>query len=265
MKTGFRPAFIVGTSVGALNGTFLAFHPDKDGTEQLVDIWSSLRGAHLFGRNPLKMAFRLASRRAGLLSSDFLRDLIQQHLPVDDFAATEVPLHITATNLTRGEKVVFKEGPISPAILASTAIPGLFPPIEIDDQLYADGGIMANLDLETAVNLGAKKIIAIDVVGGQTNARPTNVVSVVTRSLDLLMRERVDRDVEYLSKRARITVLRPSFEESDAPGLGDMRHVGRLIDKAERLGEQLLGRCLDGKGRFRPGIVERPDQAPITR
>lgn len=264
MNTGFRPNLIVGTSVGALNGAFLAFHPDKDGAARLVDIWKSLRDARLFDRNPLRMALRLATRRACLLSSDFLQDIIRQHLPADDFAATEVPLYVTTTNLTRGEKAVFHEGPISPAILASTAVPGLFCPIEIEGELYADGGIMANLDLETAVELGARDILAIDVVGAQTKVHPTRMVSIVTRSLELMLQERVERDLERLSKRARITVLRPPIKESVGLGLSDLRHVDRLIERAERFGEQLLACCLDEKGRFRPGIIERPTRALVT-
>ncbi len=264
MKSGFQPSLIVGTSVGALNGAFLAFHPDREGADRLVDIWNSLRDARLFDRNPLKMAFRLASRRVCILSSDFLRDIIRRYLPADDFDAAPVPLYITTTNLTRGRKVVFHQGPISTAIMASTAVPGLFCPVEIDGDLYVDGGVMANLDLKTAVELGAKDILAIDVVGGQMEAQPASIVSVVARSLDLMMREQVDRDVQHLSERARITVLRPPIEESVGLGLADFRHVGRLIERAERFGEQLLGCCRDDRGRFLPGIVERPDRAPTA-
>jgi len=256
LRSGFQPSVIVGTSVGALNGAFLAFHPGAAGGDKLVEIWASLHGARIFDFNPLGMAYRLATKRQCLFSSRFLEKLVAEHLPVDDFAQTRVPLYVTATNLSRGHKVVFHQGPISRAVLASTAIPGIFSPVEIEGDEYVDGSVMAHLDLETAVELGAQQILAIDPSHCSDQARPTSPVGVLVRSLELMMRDHVDRDVEGLSPRARITLIRP--EIGTDVSFADLSHVDKLLEQGEAMGQELLPSCTDARGRLRPGIFSRP-------
>ena len=253
IQRGFRPSRIVGTSVGALNGAFLAFYPDEAGIECLTEIWRGLEDERFIRVNPVRMAFRLASRKTALFSNAFLRELIAEHAEEDDFSATQVPLFVTATNLTTGRKHVFSEGPISEAVLASTAIPGVFSPVEIDGQSYIDGGVVANLDLETAVDLGAKEILAIDLSHCFASPEPTNVVGVLTRTVDIVIRERVERDLAHLADRARIALIQPEIEEG--PGIGEIRHVSRLIEHGEALGQQLVDQCFDQHGRLRAGVV----------
>lgn len=253
MRHGFQPGRIVGTSVGALNGAFLAFHPSLNGVDRLVEIWRGLESDRFIHFNPVRIAFRLASRQLYLFKNDFLQRLIDEHTVEDDFAAAQLPLYITATNLQTGRKRVFSEGPVSQAVLASTAIPGAFAPVEIDGHTYLDGGVIANLDLETAVELGAREILAIDLSHCFELPEPSSVIGVLTRTVDIVMRERVQRDMELLGRKARITLIQPEINEG--PGVGDLSHVSRLIERGEAFGEQIVGRCFDGRGRLRPGVV----------
>jgi NTE family protein len=252
-RRGFRPGRIVGTSVGALNGAFLAFYPDELGADRLVDIWRDLQTQRYLHFNPVRLAYRLASRQICLFNNEFLQRLVAEHTLEDDFAAASVPLHVTATNLYTGRKHVFDSGPVSRAVLASTAIPGIFCPVEIDGQTYIDGGVVANLDLETAVGLGAREVLAIDLSHCFELPQPESVVGVITRTVDIVMRERVVRDIAALSDRARIAVIQPDVEHG--PGVGDLSHAGRLLERGEELGERLVDRCFDRKGRIRPGVV----------
>jgi len=153
-RAGFRPAAIVGTSIGAINGAFLALHDDPQ-FEILAEAWLSLGAREIFSRNPFRLVRNYLTLHSCLFDSRRLRALLQTYLPVDDFAALQVPFYATATNLTQGAKAVFNDGPLHRAVLASAAIPGLFCPVEVDGQLYVDGGVVAGLDLETAVELGA--------------------------------------------------------------------------------------------------------------
>ena len=254
IRHGFRPSRIVGTSVGALNGAFLAFYPDAAGVERLAEIWRGLENERFINFNPVRVAYRLASRQLSLFSNEFIRRLIAEHTVVDDFAASQVPLHITATNLATGRKHVFSEGSVSQAVLASTAIPGVFSPVEIDGQAYVDGGVVANLDLETAVELGAREILAIDLSHCFEAPEPTHAISVLTRTVDIVMRDRVERDVAFLSRSARITLIQPEIEEG--PGVGELRHVSRLIERGEAFGEQIVDQCFDRRGRLLPGVID---------
>ncbi len=178
VRTDFRPSLIIGTSAGALNGAFLAFNPNEDGIEKLIEIWRSLRDRSLFLFNPLRVAYQIMSKQLCLTNSDLLEVLINDHAPQDDFSATKIPLCITTTNLTAGRKEVIHEGQISRALLASTALPGIFCPVEIDGDLHVDGGILANLDLETAIDLGASEILAIDLSRCVDGRRPDSVIGV---------------------------------------------------------------------------------------
>jgi len=254
MRRGFRPGRIVGTSVGALNGAFLAFHPTIEGAEELVRIWRALEKERYLRINPVSIAYRLASRQTYLFRNDFLQELIAAHTVSDDFAATLVPLHINATNVYTGRKHVFSEGPVSQAILASTAIPGVFEPYKVDGQAYIDGGVVSNLDLDTAVANGAHQILAIDLSHCFELPEPQSVAGVITRTVDIVMRDRVERDMVALERKSKITLVQPEVEHG--PGVGDFRNVTRLLAEGMLLGERFADRCFDGKGRLRPGLYQ---------
>ncbi len=255
-RTDFKPSVIIGTSAGALNGAFLAFHPDEQGTDELVGIWQSLRDQSLFLFNPLRIAYQLASRQMCLTNGGLLSRLLREHTPVDDFSATTVPLCITTTNLTAGRKEVFHEGPVSTAVLASTALPGLFCPVEIGDQMYVDGGVLENLDLDTAVDLGAKEILAIDLSRCIDGHRPDSIVSVWMQTLDVIQRDRVDREMDRLENKAHITLIQPVVESSVS--LTNFLAVDRLLKEGEELGEEVMREYRGSDGRFQAGTIHSP-------
>ena len=254
VQRGFRPSRIVGTSVGALNGAFLAFYPDAAGTDRLADIWRSLENERFISVNPVRLAYRLAAGRRHLFDNNFVRGLIADYAIEDDFAAARIPLYITTTDLVTGGKQVFHSGPVSQAVLASTAVPGVFSPVEINGHAYIDGGVVANLDLETAIELGANEILAIDLSHCFEQPQPKTLIGVNTRTVDIVMRERVERDIELLGQKADITLIQPHIEKG--PGLGELSHVSRLIERGAAFGEQIAGRCFDDKGRLRPGVIQ---------
>lgn len=254
VRSGFRPGLIVGTSAGALNGAFLAFHPNEEGVARLEAIWNDVEFAKLFHRNLVRMAFCVASKRFCVYTNDYLREIISSHAEEDDFAVAEVPLFVTATDLTSGQKVVFSSGRVSDALLASTAIPGLFSPVRIGGRLFVDGGVAANLDIATALEAGATQVLAIDPTLPLSPSFPGNILGVLTRSVDVLMRQQIERDVQCYRGQATITVLRPGRA---IPGdLRAPRRTRELIALGESIGEELVPCCFDAGGRLVPGIVE---------
>lgn len=252
---GFRPSLIVGTSVGALNAAFIAFHPDEEGLLKLEEIWQNGRSIKAFDRNPLKLAYNFAVQRHYLFDNRFLRSLLMQHLPVDDFSATRVPLYITATNLTKATKHVFSSGRISRAVLASTAIPGLLRPVRINGDLYVDGGVVANLDLATAVEQGAKRILAVDIAGPGRFVPPRSVLGIFSRSIDLMTRELVNKDLQLLWEQAQISIIQVSTDSK--VWMGDFSRTPELIRRAEGIGRKMVACCIDAAGRLVPGVVNQ--------
>lgn len=254
VRSGFRPGLIVGTSAGALNGAFLAFHPNEEGVTRLEAIWNDVEFAKLFHRNLVRMAVCVASKRFCVYTNDYLREIISSHAEADDFAAAEVPLFVTATDLTSGQKVVFSRGRVSDALLASTAIPGLFSPVRIGGGLFVDGGVTANLDIATALEAGATGVLAIDPTLPLSSSFPGNILGVLTRSVDVLMRQQIERDVRCYEDHATITVLRPG--RAIPAGLRAPRRTAELIALGESIGEELVPCCFDARGHLVPGIVE---------
>ena len=252
VRRGFRPSSIVGTSVGALNAAFLAFHPGEIGVEMLADVWRSLEDERYIRVNPVRFALRLLARRRYLFNNDFMRGLIADHTVIDEFSATEIPLYITATDLETGRKHVFHEGSVSEAVLASTAIPGVFSPVEIDGRSYVDGGVIANLYLDTAVELGAKDILAIDLSHCFGRPDPASVMDVITRTVDIVHRDRVEQDIRRLGADNRITLVQPLVERG--PAVGDLSQVSQLLEQGEALAESIVDDFFDEKGRLRPGV-----------
>lgn len=250
---GLQPSMVVGTSVGALNGAFVAFQPDSAGIAELEAVWRDLRASRIFEQNPLRLAVNLITRRNCMFRTDLLKQLVGDSLVTDDFAAAKIPLRVVATDMTRGEKVVIEEGPVSRAVLASCAIPGLFCPVELDGALLVDGGLVANMDLETAVNAGATDILAIDLTQPPDGFKSDSIIKVLYRSLELLLQQQVKRDIERFSDRARITVIRPQLDHAHT--LASFGHVGHLIDEGERLGRQLFEECVDDEGHLTCGLV----------
>ena len=250
---GLRPSMVVGTSVGALNGAVVAFQPDLAGISELEAVWRDLRVSRIFEQNPVRLAVNLITRRNCMFRTDLLKHLLDDSLVSDDFAAAHIPLRVVATDMTRGEKVVFEEGSVSTAVMASCAIPGLFCPIESDGTLLVDGGLVANMDLETAVNAGATDILAIDLTQPPDGFKSDSIVKVLYRSLELLLQQQVKRDIERFSERARITVIRPQLDHAHT--LASFGHIDHLIAEGERLGRQLLEECVDDEGHLSCGLV----------
>jgi NTE family protein len=258
---GFRPAAIVGTSSGALNGAFMAFHPEDRDLSRLRTVWEGIRFHRIFNRHPLHMLLNAVVRRDRVFDNAELRALVQRHVSPDEIAAAAIPLHIVATNLGTGEKAVFSSGSVTRALLASTAIPGLFPPVAIDGQLYVDGAVVAALDLDTAAALGARHIVAVDVSASMVPTHARSIGAVLARSLEIVLRDRTFGDFDRLGRRAHITLIRPGPLAMSR--LGAITSMRALLDEADRLGEELVARALDGRGRLAHGLFSTEPPAPL--
>lgn len=208
-ESGFRADVVIGTSVGSMNGAWLAMHPEEP--EGLLDIWRELGKQKVLHLNPLRLAGRLVRRNRGFCPNEIVPYLIREHIGETRFEGTELPLYVVATNLTAGRKHVFRSGKLAPAITASTAIPGVFEPYEQHGELFVDGSVTASLDLQTAVELGATEILAIDLTPDLGNAVPRTPIGVLRRSFGVLSHATTDAMHAAASVHAITRVLRPDL------------------------------------------------------
>lgn len=159
LASGVQPDFVVGSSVGAINASYFAGAPNLEGVAKLERIWSGLRRADIFPFT-LTSAFGLLRHPDNIVDPGRLRSLIEANLPFRRLEDARLPLHVMATD-QQGLGIRLSSGPAVEAILASAAIPGVFPPVEIDGQALMDGAIAANTPIRLAVELGASRIIVL--------------------------------------------------------------------------------------------------------
>src|SRR6478609_1674942 len=130
-ERGIRPDVIVGTSVGALNGAWLAGHPD-DPIDDLARVWRGLHRSDVFPPDAKRGLLALAGRRRSLFDAGPLRSLIEDHVHFPYLENAPIPLHVVAVEVLTGRDVLLSTGPAIDSVLASAALPSLFEPVEID-------------------------------------------------------------------------------------------------------------------------------------
>ena len=159
---GVTPDLLVGTSVGALNASFVAGRPQTVATaRELARVWRELDRGDLFPVKPWMLLGGLLGRRDHLVPAAALRELVRRHLLFDDLADAAIPLHVVAFDLVVGREVVLSDGPALDAITATAAIPGVFPAVEFGDRRLIDGGVVNNIPISHAVELGAERIYVL--------------------------------------------------------------------------------------------------------
>ena len=159
LSHGLRPDFVVGASVGAINASYFASAPDAECVARLGQIRSGLRRADIFPFT-LTSAFGLIRRRGYIVDPGKLRRVVETNLPCSRIEDAKIPLHIMATT-QQGIGIRLSSGSVVDAILASTAIPGVFPAVDINGEALMDGAVAANTPVRLAADLGASRIIIL--------------------------------------------------------------------------------------------------------
>lgn len=158
VEAGVMPDFLIGVSAGALNAAFWACDPTPARVRDLEALWRATTTADVLGQVRWRAAVSAVTNRGTLYDAEGMRRIAERHLGRLTFADLRLPLRILAVNVTRGEPALFEHGALLPAVLASAAIPGIFPPVLIDDAYYVDGGLAEWWACEAAMKSGARKI-----------------------------------------------------------------------------------------------------------
>ncbi len=231
-----RPDLVVGTSVGSLNGALLALEPDT-AADRLADIWRRMSRRHVFGHGRLAVVRNLARHRT-LSRFDALERLIDDLLPVERFDGLAVPLAAVATDAVTGEPELLREGLIKPALLASSAIPRVFPPVTLDGRSYIDGGFSANLPIRQAIAFGARSVVALDASALPPPTAPGGFAGGALHLASLMVRNQRAHAVEDLAGRYPILVL-PTVTPHDM-GSFNFDRTDELIEAGYRRADETL-------------------------
>ncbi len=248
---GVRPDMVVGTSVGAINAASVAAWPEPEGIKKLADIWRGLRREDVF---PLgwTAAMGLLGRGNHLISNGGVRSILERNLPYKHIEDAVVPLHIVASELQSGRAVVLSSGDVVPALLASCAIPGVFPPVTIDRQELVDGGVANHTPIAAAIERGATQIYVLPIGYPWLHEKPTNALGMALQALARLFEQRLQHEIAMFDHDAEILTV-PALEPL-AVSPADFSHTSELMERGYGSARKLL----DTMSRSKPALHVRP-------
>lgn len=233
-ERGIRPDLLVGTSVGAINAAFIASRPPTVQTaHDLQRVWRRLSRTHVFPANPVTAALGFLGLRDHSVSAGSLRRIVLRHLEIEQLEEAAVDLHVVAADVLTGEDVLLSAGSAVDAVLASAAIPGVFPAVSWESQLLMDGAIANNTPISHAVELGADRVVVLQAIGTERLKRaPRGVLAAGVTAASRTLTRRFAEDVVRYADAAELIVLPAPQLEGIMPT--DFSHADELI--AEGLG-----------------------------
>jgi len=163
LERGHAPDLVVGTSVGAINGAAVASDPTLAMVERLAETWADIERSDVFGGSLFRRLGTLARTGTHLHGNDALRAQLTEALPIALIEDLPVRFECVAASIEAASEHWFTAGPLVDAVLASAAVPGILPPVEVGGQHFIDGGIVNSIPVNRAVSLGATRIFVMHV------------------------------------------------------------------------------------------------------
>ncbi len=194
-ESGIKIDCVSGTSIGSLVGAFFAFRKNYDFIQDIAVNMS------------WKDIASISISKYGLFDNTKIEKLVEKHIGRVHFEEAEIPMAFVATDILNGEKVVLNKGSVAKAVSASCCIPGVFRPIELENRLLVDGGLVENVPISPLKEMGAEVIIAVDLSSGSSYKKPDNFFDILmnsyqtsmlsktkiqTRGVDLLISPKLD-------------------------------------------------------------------------
>jgi len=201
---------VIGTSVGALNAAYVARRPWPGGTTGLAEIWQGIRRTDVF---PLSVsaAVRAARGRANhAVRAGGLESLVRRHVPFAQLEDAPVQLAVVATEVVTGREVVLTRGPAVESVLASAALPGIFPPVVVEGHALIDGGLVNHTPLSVAAQLGADRVFVLPTgYACALSEPPRSAMGMVLHAFSLAIHQRLASDVALLQDSLELHVAPP--------------------------------------------------------
>jgi len=227
LERGIRPDLVLGTSVGAVNGVAIAAKPTVEGVDALEGFWGRIEETGVFGGSLITRLGTLARTRTHLHDASGLGRVLEEWLPVRRIEELAVPFQCVAASIERASEHWFTAGPITEAVLASAAVPGLLAPVAVDGEHFLDGGLVNSIPVSRAVELGATELYVLQV--GRVD-RPLEAPrwpwEVGLVAFEIARRHRFAGDMAALPERVQAHVL-PTGQPDPPPyrNLSQLRYA----------------------------------------
>ncbi|MCB1005160.1 MAG: patatin-like phospholipase family protein [Acidimicrobiales bacterium] len=208
VERDIRPDLVLGCSVGALNGAAYAADPTPAGVRRLEELWLAIDDDEVMPSGWLPPTVMLARKRPSVHGNDGLRALVAESLGVERFEDLKVPFQCVATAVEPAQEAWFEHGPLVDPILASAALPGIFPLVSIGDLRYMDGAVVNDVPVTRAHALGARTIYVLHVgTLDRPWLDPKRPLDVIVQAYWIARRHRYREDLAALPARVRVEVL----------------------------------------------------------
>lgn len=205
---GVQPDLVVGSSTGAINGAAFAHNPTVEGVDALVDVWLRINPREVVQRSRVANALAMTRRRAALNRGEGLRRSLERVLEARTFEELKVRFECVATDVLSADERWFSTGSLIDAVAASCSIPVVLPPVEIDGVPYLDGGLVHDVPLERAVDLGATTVYVTGIGRLQHPwEEPRRPLQVGVQSYWVARKHRFKRDLDAVPAGVTVHLL----------------------------------------------------------
>jgi NTE family protein len=247
------PDFVAGTSVGSLNGAVLAVDP-KSAANRLSHLWARMTRDRVFPGGLLAQARTLQHTRTHLFANTGLTAVIGEFIGADQtFADLALPFAAVTTDIATARPHVLRDGLLLPALLASSAIPGIFAPVELGSRRLYDGGLVANVPMRQAVAMGARSLVVLDCnFPGSIPEVSGSIAEVVFYTVLVTIRSQAILEAPLVASEVPVVYLHGPEPQRISPL--DFRQTAMLIESAYEAARSFL----DGVNVTGPGLYGSP-------
>jgi len=260
LQSGVIPDFIVGSSIGALHGAFLAAAPTPAQADRLFALWREASRRQLFGRASIWGILKALFGSDHLIDNRRLRAYIEQALPagVRTFGDLQIPLYVTLCHLHTHTLYVCgydRRALLIDAVLTSAAVPGFFPPTYDHGHAFVDGGVVANLPIRLALAEGATEIWALDLAFSyQADLKLKGALDIISYAIRGPLYALVLRELEDAIRTPGVVVHHIALAGYPNLPLGDFSHTEAMLNEGERIAQAYLAQP-------RPNQIQHPQRA----
>ncbi len=219
-EEGIAVGAISGTSIGAFVAALYAFEVPPDEIEKIVlelD-WLDMAG--------------FAFSKMGFLSNAKMGKKITEVLGEVQFKDARIPLSFIATDVGNFEKIILDLGDVAAAVMASTCVPGIFIPVDIEGRMLVDGGLMENVPLSPLFNQNMDTVIGVDLNAGRKFKRPADLIDVMLNAIDIA----IDNATRLQTRKADLLIA----PELSAYNRTDRERIPELIRKGHAAARKSL-------------------------